>query len=97
MEIGGVNEKFFPGLVSLNSSVSCGFVCLCLISLSQSLVIGRKKCPIYFRNQILPKFLFLLYRIHLTIKGYHFSVKIYLFVIFIFKIKCYKKPNKFFY
>ena len=49
----GSIEKVFLGLVSLNSSVSCGFVWVCLISVSQFLVIESIKASVSLLGRIM--------------------------------------------
>ena len=52
-----LNEKFYVGLVSLYSSVSCGFEWLCWISVSQFLVIVSYKFSFLFSGRTMSKFI----------------------------------------
>ena len=54
IEIDGLNEWISSGVVKFNSSVSCGFVWVCLKSVSQFLVIESNKSSISFLGRPLP-------------------------------------------
>ena len=56
IDIGGLKWNVSLDLVSLNFNVSSGFLRVCLINVSQFLVIAIKKTSVSFLGWTMPKF-----------------------------------------
>ena len=60
--IDGINEKNFLVSVSLNSSVRCGFVWVCSISVAQFLVIVNNRSSVLFLGRHVSRFVYVYWK-----------------------------------